>query len=225
MCFTCQRNLNEKRRTQRKRKSDEPGNGASNNRRKTAATTTTEPMFGSPSVSSSQQPFAAVDAMMASNVTSAYLDAHVSISAHTTDENINATRLCMEDLNRNLDMLASLSSMINAPEPEPDEAIPIIPSSNEPSVANKANMAGYYDGAVSSLHKCLHFLEEWKRSNLDDDMSTHASANLNDALATAHAAANANNPISKAKQEDIESNGLDVPSIHVSDAQASLYSV
>ena len=220
MCFTCQRNVNEKRRTQRKRKGDETGSASSNNRRRT-----TDTIFGSPSVSSSHQPFASVDAMMVGNVASAYLDAPVSISVHTNDENMSNAKMCIEDFGRNFEMLISLSSMINAPEP--DEAIPIIPSSNESSVANKANMAIYYESAVSSLHKCLHFLEDWKRSHLGDDMRGHNSDSLNDAVATAHAAANANNPISallgaaKVKEED----PLDVPSIHVTDAQASLYSV
>lgn len=228
MCFLCQRNVNEKRRTQRKRKADDSSAPTNNQRR------SNEALFGSETAATVHQPFATVDAIMTGNVPSSYLTVpgHGVNSANSTDQNITAIRLNIEEASRNLDMLVSESSMMNAPEP--DEAVPIIPSAG-PSSSSKANVLSLHAEIVLNLRKSLSHLEEWKQANIGkEEISCSDGESLIDAVATAHVAANANNPMPcllgtarDSKTDSVSNNGnhLEAATVNVNESQAECYSV
>mmetsp|Transcript_1047 Transcript_1047/g.1490 ORF Transcript_1047/g.1490 Transcript_1047/m.1490 type:complete len:507 (-) Transcript_1047:134-1654(-) len=213
LCFVCQRNVNEKRRTQRKRKSAE-SNLAGNSKKA---------MFGNVvhhTSSSSSNPFVGTDVTSSSimstlmgsvgmgDVTSSPFTMGLSHLTHTPTTATTTTsahgtleqaRTALDEARQHLTLLLTLNTNMNMNMNNPSSlhdddvtAVPIIlkpthdTTNTTATAASKADAILLHEHTLASLRKSMTLLEQWK---VEAKFATNT--NMADAVATAaHAAAN-----------------------------------
>lgn len=156
LCFTCQRNLNEKRRTSKKRKSAGE-NELSSMKKKShnsieamhlqQSINDFDPAIGDPSLD--------------------WESPHISVSTCVADyETLSVALSQLKDATKNVEKLINLSSLVNAPPP--DEAIPIV-LDKPPTTSDRYMLSAYHEKIMLALNRCVESLTEWKRKSLGVD--------------------------------------------------------